>query len=126
MEQNMRGQCHHFADAESVISVTLVADELLLAVSKGYKILEVHEVYQHNLTLNDRDTGEGGLFMKYINMFLKLKAEASGYPSWVRSPSDEDRYIEEFAQNEGIILDKDAIGYNASKRGLAKQYLNFI
>ena len=40
---------------------------------------------------------------------LKLKAESSGYPSWVRTPADEDRYIEEFRQSEGILLDKDSI-----------------
>jgi len=64
------------------------------------------------------------MFVEYIDMFLKLKAEASGYPSWVRTPADEDRYIEEFRQNEGILLDKDAIRHNASKRTLAKLCLN--
>jgi len=43
-------------------------------------------------------TGEGGLFVEYINTFLKLKAEPSGYPSWVRPPSDKDRYIKEFCR----------------------------
>ena len=51
---------------------------------------------------------------------MKLKAEASGYPSWDRSPSHENRYIAEFKQKEGIILNKDSIHYNASKRGLAE------
>jgi len=36
------------------------------------------------------ETGEGGLFVKYINMFMKLKTESSGYPGWVRSPEEED------------------------------------
>jgi len=47
----------------------------------------------------------------YIDTFLKLKA-------------DEDRYIEEFRQSEGILLDKDSIKHNASKRELAKLCLN--
>jgi hypothetical protein len=62
----------------------------------------------------------GGLFVEYINTFLKLKAEASGYPSWVRTPADEDQYIWQFFESKGILLDKDSISYNASKRGLAK------
>jgi hypothetical protein len=38
----------------------------------------------------------------YINTFLKLKEEASGYPSWVQSPKDEERYIHSFRESEGI------------------------
>ena len=66
-----------------------------------------------------------GLFVEYINTFLKIKTETSGYPSRVLTPSDEDRYIEEFWQSEGIHLNK-SIGYNASKRGLAKLCLNSL
>jgi len=65
-------------------------------------------------------TGKGGLFVVYIKTFLKLKAEASGYPSWVRTSADEDPYIEMFLQG-----DKDKIKYNAAKRGLANVFLTF-
>ena len=34
----------------------------------------------------DSRTCVDGLFMDYIKTFLKSKAEASGYPNWVRSP----------------------------------------
>jgi len=95
-----------------------------MAVSKGYRILKIHEVYEYEVTQYDAATGEGGLFVEYIDTFLKLKAEASGYPSWVRTPADEDRYVEEFRQSEGILLDKDKIEHNASKRALAKLCLN--
>jgi len=60
----------------------------------------------------------------YINTFLKLKAEASVYPSWVRSPEDEERYIQSFRESEVIELDKSSIKYNAATRGLAKLCLN--
>ena len=58
--------------------------------------------------------------------FLKLEAEASGYPSWVRTPNDEVQYIESFRQSEGILLDKDSIKFNAAKQGLAKLCLNSL
>ena len=122
--QNMRGSCQHFSDAERTISGTWVLDEVRMAVSKVYRILEIQEVYEYEVTQYDAATGAGGLFVEYIQTFLKLKAEASGYPSWVRIPADEDRYIEEFRQSEGILLDKDSIRHNASKRGLAKLCLN--
>jgi quinolinate synthase len=91
-----------------------------MAFPNGYRILEIHEGYEYEVTQYDVATGEGGLFVEYIDTFLKLKAEASGYPSWVRTSADEDRYIEEFMQSEGILFDKD----NASKRRLAKLCLN--
>jgi hypothetical protein len=72
------------------------------------------------VTQYDPATGQGGRFVEYINTFLKLKAEASVCPSWVRTPDDEDRYIELFWQSEGVRLNKDAIKYNAGKHVLAK------
>ena len=90
-------------------------DEVRLAVEKGYPILEIYEVTQYN-----PETGDGGLFVDYINTFLKLKAEASGYPGWVRSPEDEELYVETFWKNEGIRLDRESIKSNAGKRGLTK------
>jgi hypothetical protein len=120
----MSGQCRHFSDAERAISGTWVADELRLAVTKGYKIVKVHEVYEYNITQYDSASGEGGLFVQYIDTLLKHKVETSGCPSWVRTPADEDRYIEEFRQTEWILMDRDSIRYNAAKRGLAKLCLN--
>jgi hypothetical protein len=66
------------------------------------------------------------LFARYIDTFLKLKAEASDYASWVRSPEDEDSYIRSFYENEGSQLDKDSICTNAAKRALAKLCLNSL
>ena len=64
--------------------------------------------------------------MLAIDTFLKLKVEASGYPTWVRIPANEERYIESFWKSEGIRLDREAIKPNAAKRGLAKLCLNSI
>jgi hypothetical protein len=95
-----------------------------LAVQKGYRVLEIHEVYEYKVTRYDPETQEGGLFVGYIDTFLKLKAEACGYPAWVRTPADEERYIESFWKSEGIRLDRKAIKLNAAKRGLSKLCLN--
>ena len=65
-------------------------------MKKGYKPVEVHELYEYQVTQYDPQTGSRGLFVQYIDNFLKLKAEASGYASWVQSPVDEGRYISEF------------------------------
>jgi len=52
----------------------------LIGRGKGYKILEIYEVYECKVTQFNPDTDKGGLFMDNINTFLKLKAEASCYP----------------------------------------------
>jgi len=44
------------------------------------------KVYEYEVTKYDPHTRDGGLFADYINTFLKLKAEASGYPGWVYKP----------------------------------------
>ena len=75
----------------------------------------MHEVYEYRVTQYDPQTGTGGLFVQYIDTFLKLKAEASGYPSWVQCPADEDHYISESGASEDIQLDKDVIGSNPAK-----------
>ena len=74
-----------------------------LVVQKGYQVIEVFEVYQYGVTQYDPKKGGGGLFVEYINTFLKLKAEASGYPDWVRTPEDKDRYIEFLCEASDLI-----------------------
>ena len=93
-------------------------------MEKGYKIREIYEIYEYRVTQFNPKTGKGGLFVDYINTFLKLKAEASDFLGWVRCPADEERYIESFWKSEGIRLDKKSIKPNAAKRGLAKLCLN--
>jgi len=63
-EQNMRGPYQHFSDTERAISGTWVLEEVRMALSKGYRILENHEVYEYAVTQNDAATGEGGLFVR--------------------------------------------------------------
>jgi hypothetical protein len=95
-----------------------------LAVQKRYRILEIHEVYKYKVTRYDPETWEGGLIAGYIDTYLKLKAEASGYPAWVRTPADEELYIESLWKSEGLRLDREAIKPNAANRGLNKLCLN--
>ena len=95
-----------------------------MAVQKGYEVVKIYEVYEYDVTQYDRQSGQGGLFVEYIDTFLKVKTEASGYPAWVRTPADQGRYVDNFYASEGIRLDKDAIKSNEAKRGLSKLCLN--
>jgi hypothetical protein len=43
------------------------------------------EIYEYEVDMYDPYSREGGFFADFINTFLKLKAEANGYPIWVRT-----------------------------------------
>jgi hypothetical protein len=79
--------------AERELTVTWVMDEVGMAVQKGYMVIEVYEVYEYQITQYDTQNEVGGLFVVYINTFLKLMAEASGYPACVRTGDDKDRTL---------------------------------
>lgn len=66
-------------------------DEVRKAVEMGYSVMDVFEFWEYEVTGFDKDTNTGGLFAEYVNMFLKLKQESSGNPSWVQSEEDKDR-----------------------------------
>jgi len=63
-------QCCHKTNEERALSDTWVIDEVRLAVQKGYRILEIHQVYEYNVTRYDPDTQEGALLAGYIDTFL--------------------------------------------------------
>jgi hypothetical protein len=76
--------------------------------------VKTFEFLEHNVTRYDKSTNSGGRFAHYVNMFLKLKQESSGYPSWVRTKEDKDKYSADYRRAEGISLDKASI---SKKRG---------
>ena len=66
--------CNHSVDDRS-LSGTWISVELLKAVEIGYTLLKVYEVWRYD-TITKYD--DGGLFVQYMNTFLKIKMEASG------------------------------------------------
>jgi hypothetical protein len=101
-----------------------VVDEVRKALDMGYGLVDMFEIWEYKVTCFDKDTNSGGLFAEYVNMFLKLKQESSGYPSCVQSEEDKDRYIEDYRRAERITLDKASISKNAGQKTLAKLELN--
>ena len=104
---------------------TWCTPELTLAINMGYDILEIYKVlhWPSNKKINNT-TGSGGLFTEYINMFLHIKTQASGYPDSVHSLQQRQQYIEEYASNEGVILDPKLIEHNPGLCSIAKLALN--
>ena len=66
----------------------------------------------------------GGLFTEYVNTFLKVKQEASGWPDWCKTEEDRQTYINLYHKKEGVRLDYKNISKNPGFRALAKLMLN--
>ena len=86
---------------------TYCTPELEVAINMGYTIIQIHEVLHWSESeVYNPVTKEGGLFTGYINSFLKLKQESSGYPQHITSEEEKKEYIEKYFQHEGILLEK--------------------
>ena len=110
--------CTH-TDEERAILSTWCHVELMKAIEKGYEVLEIHEVWHWEETSNE-------LFSGYVNTFLKLKQEASGYPKHCVTDEQKQRYIDEYYEHEGVRLDPNKIRYNSGLRWVAKLMLNSL
>ena len=95
------------------------------ALKVGYEIIKVHEVYHFKKRAKySKDIEGSGLFTDYVNLFLKGKQEASGWPSSNMNPEEKRAYIQDYALTEGIELDEDKIAFNSGKRATNKLLLN--
>lgn len=117
--------CSHTAE-ERLIHGTYVADELRLAVRKGYVVRKIHEAWEYETTQYDKRTQKGSIFAKYIDTFLKIKTEASGFPQHCTTTAEKKQFIRDFKKHEGITLDYDKVSKNAGYRSLAKLLLNSL
>lgn len=124
-EQQQNGHVCSCTSEKRAIKNTYLSPELEVAVNMGYTILSTYEVLHWSQTTTlDQSTGEGGLFTNYINTFLQFKAEASGFPPHMCTEEQKEQYIEDYAEHEGVHLDKKNIKKNPGLRSLAKLCLN--
>ena len=113
-----RTHCCPHTEEERALTGTWCTPELKAAVAKGYVIVRVYEVWHFPNQRTD-------LFEGYINTFLKIKQEASGWPSEVGEDVEKRRaYVEAYEEKEGIRLDESKIEKNPGMRSLAKMMLN--
>ena len=55
---------------------------------------------------------------------FKIKQEASGFPMWVKTEDDKNKYINDYFEHEGIFLSKEKISPNPRLKALSKLLLN--
>ena len=91
------------SEMERAITGTWCTPEIQMAVRKGYKIVKIYEVYHFEQSSQyDPMLGKGGLFAEYVNTFLKIKQEASGFPTGCDSEESKREYIQQYKEKEGI------------------------
>jgi hypothetical protein len=123
-DQNTTFNCNHNED-ERKISGVYCTPELELAVEHGYRVLQTHCIWHYkNSEQYDTMTKTGGLFTGYIDTFLKIKMEASGFPDGVLSDEDKQTFVQSVYENEGVKLDIDKIEKCEPLRQIAKLCLN--
>ena len=102
------------SDEERCLVHTWTTPEVEMAINYGYKIMHTYEIlHWRELKQIDGETKKGGIFHSYINMFLNIKAEASGFPADVKMDDDRKLYINEFKKQEGILLEQRKLTLNS-------------
>ena len=123
-ENEHKGNCTCPPHSRALIH-TWCTTELTLTINTGYVILEIYEVlYWPSNEEIDGSTGRGGLFTEYINMFLRIKTQASGYPNNICTLKQRQEYVEEYSSKEGVLLDPKLIEHNPRLCSIAKLALN--
>ncbi|XP_053378490.1 uncharacterized protein LOC128548119 [Mercenaria mercenaria] len=123
-EMYQQETCTHDDNARALTG-TWVTDEVKVAVENGYKLLKIYEVWHFDcISQYDPSTKTKGVFTDYINTYLKLKQEASGWPDHCNTYEEKMKYIREYEEKEGVTLDYDNIKKNHGLRSLAKLMLN--
>ncbi|XP_056001762.1 uncharacterized protein LOC130048746 [Ostrea edulis] len=111
-------RCQH-TDSERSLTGTWVTTELHKALDLGYRLDRIYEVWHFEKTSDH-------LFRAYINTFLKIKQEASGFPEDCQTAQQQQHYIEEIQQREGIAMNPADIQKNPVRRTIAKLFLNCL
>ena len=111
-------RCRH-TDTERSLTGTWCTPEVREAVARGYAVVKIHEVW--NFPPEQRQVG---LFANYVNNWLKIKTETSGYPRWADTEEKKEQYRFAYFDREGIWLDKSMIVKNAGRKATAKLMLN--
>lgn len=120
----LQQRCDHLPH-EREIEGTWVILELIEAIKRGYTVTQIYEVWHFEQKEQyDANLKSGGLFTGYVNAFLKLKQEAAGFPRWVKTEEDKQKYVDDFFRHEGIQLDICNIKENHGLKAVSKLMLN--
>lgn len=96
-----------------------MTSELQKALECGYQIQHIYEVWHF-------PQSSCNLFRGYIDTFLKIKQEASGYPPDCQTEEQQRAYMNDIFRREKLVLNPLEIEKNPVKRTIAKLFLNCL
>ncbi|KAK9745787.1 hypothetical protein QE152_g6621 [Popillia japonica] len=99
-------------DEQRALTGTWVIDEVRKSIEKGYSVLEIYEVWKYHVV--------NGLFKEYIDEYLKIKQQATGWPLGCDSTEEKQKYIQQYLEKEGVKLNPDKIAKNPGLRQVGK------
>ncbi|KAL3081243.1 hypothetical protein niasHS_012655 [Heterodera schachtii] len=110
--------CQHDNDKRSwVCAYTHV--ELNKALSLGYVVTDIFEVW-------DYAEWDATLFSSYVNTFVGLKVQASGWPEGCDTDEQRRAFVDDFLRTEGIAIDPTKMAFNPGLRLIAKTLANSL
>ena len=109
-----QNECNH-TDTQRAFIGTFTTDEVSKAVDKGYKVLEVYEVWHFAKTSDD-------LFKGYIRRFMKIKLESSKYD--LKTKEEEVKLKAKI--KDSLEIDVEKFEFNAGLRSISKLCLNSL
>ncbi|KAL3122347.1 hypothetical protein niasHT_000566 [Heterodera trifolii] len=89
--------------------------ELNKALQLGYIVVDLFEVWNY-------DEWDDDLFSKYVNTFVGLKVQATGWPEGCETDEQRKEFVDNFMRTEGIQLDSTKMTPNPGLRLIAKHW----
>src|SRR6267154_4938227 len=104
-EEESKEPCKH-NKSERVLYGEWCTPEIYHAMLHGYKLLEIYCVLHYPEKIDYNGEYDQGLFGGYIDKWLKIKVEASGWPPTVKTEMEKDLYIQMYKLKENITIEK--------------------
>ena len=116
--------CSHSDYLDRAFWGTFVTVELRLGIRWGHRVTDVLEIWSWSTARRSSN-----LFREYINTFLKIKTEASGWPiecycDQTETCSHRRDFLRDFELKEGIKLNEEIMERNEGLRFISKILLN--
>ena len=119
-ENRQTTKCKHTVNQRSWEG-TFVSPELNVAMSKGYRVLEVYEIWNW-----PEDRRSNTLFRDYMSNFLKIKIAASGFPEGCETYEQKQEYVKFISEKEDISLNVEDIVPNKGLKAVGKAIITSL
>ena len=87
------------------------------ALRLNYRVTEVYRIWHW-------EEWDDHIFQKYVQCFMKLKVESSGFPKNVQTLEEKLAFAQEYKEKLGIEIDIDKVCLNPGLRHISKLALN--